>query len=110
MTLLNRRDFSCALTEHTCPHGDLYAEVVNAAGAIVWSPGYAVGCPSLPRPVAEIVASHRSLKVTEVWDLTYCGPTYGCAPLAVAASGVYRARGTSLTVGVSSLSAPFAVP
>lgn len=50
VTLLNRRDFACALTKLGCPHGDPYAAVVNAVGAVVWSPGYAVGCPP-PSPV-----------------------------------------------------------
>ncbi|HXC76392.1 MAG TPA: hypothetical protein VNU19_05015 [Candidatus Acidoferrum sp.] len=109
-TLLNRRDFACALTKLICPHGDLYAEVVNAVGAIVWSPGYAVGCPPQPRLAADIVAPHTSVKVTEMWADTYCGPAYGCGPSTVAAPGMYRARGISDTVGVGSQSAPFTVP
>jgi len=109
-TLLNRRDFACALTTLICPHGDLYAEVVNAFGAIVWSPGYAVGCPPQPRLAADIVAPHTFVKVTEVWGITYCGPAYGCGPPTKAAPGMYRARGISDTVGVGSQSATFTVP
>jgi hypothetical protein len=108
VTLINRRDFACALTKLGCPHGDLYAEVVNAVGAVVWSPGYAVGCPPQSRPAAEIVASRMSLQATEMWDLSDCGPAYGCQPKN-AAAGIYRARGISDTVGVSSESAPVAV-
>ena len=110
-TLHNRRDFACALATLICPHGDLYAEVVNAVGAIVWSPGYAVGCPPQPRLAADIVAPHSSVKVTQVWGDTYCGPAYGCGPSTKAAApGMYRARGISDTVGVGSQSAPFTVP
>ena len=109
-TLLNRMDFACALTQLICPHGDLYAEVVNAGGAVVWSPGFAVGCPPMPGIAPDIVASHTSVRVTEVWNSTYCGPAYGCGPSTKAASGMYRARGISDTVGVSSQSAAFTVP
>ena len=109
-TLLDRRDFACSLTTLICPHGDLYAEVVNRLGAVVWSPGFAVGCPPMPGLAADIVAPHTSVKVTEVWGLTYCGPAYGCGPSTKAAPGMYRARGISDTVGVRSQSAPFTVP
>jgi hypothetical protein len=110
VTLLNRRAFPCALTKLICPHGDLYAEVVDAVGAIVWSPGFAVGCPPMLGLAADIVAPHTFVKVTEVWNFTYCGPAYGCGPSTKATPGVYRARGISDTVSVSSQSAPFTVP
>jgi hypothetical protein len=108
VTLLNRMDFACALPKLGCPHGDDYAEVVNAVGAVVWTPGYAIGCPPQYRQAPNAVASHSSLRVTEVWDLFDCGPAYGCAATH-AAAGMYRARGMSESLGVSSESASFAV-
>ena len=108
VTLLNRMDFACALPKLGCPHGDLYAEVVTGVGAVVWTPGYAVGCPPQYRQALNTVASYSSLKVTEVWDLFDCGPAYGCAATHTAA-GMYRGRGISESLGVSSEGASFAV-
>ncbi len=108
VTLLNRMDFACALTKLGCPHSDLYAEVINAVGAAVWTSGYAVGCPPQYRLAPTTVASHSLVKATEVWNLSDCGPAYGCAATP-AAAGVYRARGISESLGVSSESASFTV-
>lgn len=109
-TLLNRMDFACALTQLICPHGDLYAEVVNAGGARC----VVAGVRRRLSTYARYSAGHRRIAYVRQSDrgveLHLLRAGLRCGPSTKAASGMYRARGISDTVGVSSQSAAFTVP